>query len=116
MCPKNHFFGLSTRQNGTNLPDSACSPTQLIRGADPFVWNSLDLSRNETTPSAPQKRISEIDGKQGLVYIPKVDDLPKKEEILKLKKILEQVFPEEIKEFEDVLRGQKNYECVTPKN
>ena len=89
---------------------------KLIRGADFFVWNSLDLSRNETAPSAPQKRISEVDGDVGLVYVPKVDELPKKEEISKLKSILEQIFPEEIKELEDVLRGQKNYEDVTLKN
>jgi len=110
-----HLFVL-LRALEENNSDWLAEAGKLVRRTDPFVWNSLNISRNETAPSAPQKRISEIDGKQGLLYIPKVDNLPKKEEILKLKKILEQIFPEETKEFEDVLRGQKNYECVTPKN
>lgn len=89
---------------------------KLIGIVDLLVWNSLGLSMNETSPSAHQKRIFLMDGNVGLCPIPKVDDLPKKEETSKLKNILGQIFPEEIKELEDVLRGQKNYECITSKN
>jgi DNA-binding transcriptional ArsR family regulator len=89
---------------------------KLIGIVDLLVWNSLGLSMNDTSPSAHQKRVFLMDGNVGLIPIPKVGDLPKKEETSKLKNILEQIFPKEIKELEDVLRGQQNYADATFKN
>jgi len=87
---------------------------QLMKRTDPFVWNSLDLSKNLVSTSTPQRR-TYID-EEGILYVPGVHDLPKKEKISKLKSILEEIFPEETKELEDIFHGRKNYESIAPKN
>jgi len=87
---------------------------QLMKRTDPFVWNSLDLSKNLVSTSTPQRR-TYID-EEGILYVPGVHNLPKKEKISKLKSILEEIFPEETKELEDILHGRKNDESIAPKN
>lgn len=87
---------------------------QLMKRTDPFVWNSLDLSKNLVSTSTPQRR-THID-EEGILYVPRIHDLPKKEKISKLKSILEEIFPEETKELEDILHGRKNDETIAPKN
>ena len=87
---------------------------QLMKRTDPFVWNSLDLSKNLVSTSTPQRR-TYVD-EEGILYVPGIHDLPKKEKISKLKSILEEIFPEETKELEDILHGRKNDGTIAPKN
>ena len=81
---------------------------QLMKRTDPFVWNSLDLSKNLVSTSTPQRR-TYID-EEGILYVPGVHNLPKKEKISKLKSILEEIFPEQNKPKEKPKTEEKSEE------
>ena len=70
---------------------------------DPFVASVLNFKLPKLQYSV---RVESVDG-EFLLPLPRIAEVPKQEEVKKLRNLLEQVYPEEIKAFEAILKNQK---------
>jgi DNA-binding transcriptional ArsR family regulator len=75
-----------------------------------FVWIAFSLSKNKAPLLSSQKAITEQAGEKIDWNLTKVEN----KDIATFKNLLKQIYPQEFKELENVLKGQKNYEHHTP--
>jgi hypothetical protein len=77
-----------------------------------FVWIALSLSENKASPFPPQKAVKEQNSGKIDWNLTRVDN----NDVAEFKNLLKQIYPQEFKELENVLKGQKNYEHIIPNN
>jgi DNA-binding HxlR family transcriptional regulator len=77
--------------------------TEGFLSYDPFIASVLDFRDVKGHFSA---RVQSIDGEL-VLPIPRITDMPEQEEVKRLRDLLEQIFPEEIKAFEEILSSHK---------